>query len=131
VWLGGNGRNSRRRVARAAQGWTPLLMGEESARTARTTALSTPKELAAAVTELRQLLAEAGRAPRDVGIHVRPPHTGPEARRQASADEHREHLHERAEAGATWFVVRTSGRSVAEACDTLAAYGADVIAHPR
>ncbi|MCI3272413.1 LLM class F420-dependent oxidoreductase [Streptomyces cylindrosporus] len=131
VWLGGNGRNSRRRVARAGQGWAPLLMGEESARTARTTALTTPKELAVAVGELRQMLRDAGRAPDEVDIQVHSPHTDLSVRGEVSADEHRRHLDELTEAGATWFVVRTSGRSVAEACEVLAAYGRDVIARAR
>ncbi|MGI5455588.1 LLM class F420-dependent oxidoreductase [Streptomyces sp. CA-249302] len=131
VWLGGNGRNSRRRVARAGQGWAPLLMGEESARTARTTALTTPKELAVAVTELRQMLRDAGRAPDEVDIQVHSPQTDLDVRSQASNDEHWRHLDELTDAGATWFVVRTSGRGVAEACEVLAAYGRDVIARAR
>lgn len=131
IWVGGNSRKARRRVARVAQGWAPLLLGERLAETARTAALSSPKELAAAVAELRELLDLAGRATDQVDVQVHSPQTDFARRATLSTDEHRHHLGELGDAGATWFVVRVPGGNLAAACDAVRAYGRDVIAAPH
>lgn len=125
-WIGGSGRNARRRVVRAGQGWAPLLLSEQLAATTRTAALTTPAQLKDAVEELREMLAEAGRDPDSVDVQIQSPHSD-FLGGAASIEQHRHHLGELAEAGVTWFVVRTSGRDVGEACDLLAEYGRDVI----
>ncbi|TQM11304.1 TIGR03619 family F420-dependent LLM class oxidoreductase [Pseudonocardia kunmingensis] len=127
VWLGGNGRNARRRVARTAQGWAPLLIGDEAAATTRTAALKSPAELKDAVDELREMLADAGRDPATVDVQVQSRQSDFPGKPGGSLEEHRHHVGELAEAGVTWFVVRTSGADVGAACDALAAYGRDVI----
>ncbi|MCW2580077.1 MAG: hypothetical protein JWR82_1678 [Blastococcus sp.] len=131
LWIGGNGRNARRRVARAADGWMPLLIGEETAATTRMPALSTPADLAEAIEELRGMLAEAGRDPRSVSIQVQSSHGDLVVHRDTSWDQHHQHLGELAEAGVTDFVVRTAGGSVEEAVDGLREYGRDGIAAHR
>jgi len=130
VWIGGNGRNARRRAARAAQGWSPLLIDERFAATTRTAALSTPDDLAAAVTDLRRLTEAQGRDPGTLDVQVQS--------RQSdvlvdggSPAEHRSHLKDLAEAGATWFVVRVRGSGLAEATDALGRYGREIIAESR
>ena len=126
VWIGGNGRNARRRAARVAQGWSPLLIDESLAATTRTAALSTPDDLAVAVSELRELTEAEGRDPAALDVPVQSRHsdvlvTG------GSLDEHRAHLKELAAAGATWFVVRVPASGLAEATEALDRYGRDVI----
>ncbi|MFG2943554.1 hypothetical protein [Streptomyces sp. NPDC048282] len=91
----------------------------------------TSKEQAIAVGELREKLAAAGCTPDEVDVQVQTPHSDVDIRNGSSLDEHRQHLGELAEAGGTRFVVRASARHVAQACDDLAAYGRDVIAHAR
>lgn len=127
VWLGGNGRNARRRVVRAGQGWAPLLIGEEAAATTRTAALNSPAQLKDAVDELREMLVDAGRDPAMVDVQVQSPHSDFPGKTGMSLEEHRHHIGELTEAGVTWYVVRTAGRDVEEACDALTAYGRDVI----
>ncbi|MDN5914874.1 MAG: TIGR03619 family F420-dependent LLM class oxidoreductase [Pseudonocardia sp.] len=127
VWLGGNGRNSRRRVAGSAQGWSPLLIGDEMAATTRTAALRSPAELADAIDDLREMLAAAGRDPAAVDVQVQSPQSGFPGKPGRSLEEHRHHIGELAEAGVTWYIVGTSGGDVEAACDGLAAYGQDVI----
>jgi len=132
IWIGGNGRNARRRVARAADGWMPLLVGEEVAATTRMPALSTPAELGVAVDELREMLSDAGRDPATVSVQVQSRHSDHLVHRETSWEEHRQHLGELAEAGVTDVVIRTPGGSVAEAVDVLREYGRDgVAAHTR
>ncbi|GGN39250.1 TIGR03619 family F420-dependent LLM class oxidoreductase [Streptomyces fuscichromogenes] len=126
VWIGGNGRNARRRAARAAQGWSPLLNSADLAATTRTATLSTPADLAVAVDELRHFATQAGRDPAAIEVQVKSRHsdlgTG-----EAAYRSHREHLGELADAGATWFVVRVPGGSVDEAVGALKLYGREVI----
>jgi probable F420-dependent oxidoreductase len=128
IWVGGNGKNARRRVARAAQGWMPLLIGEEAAATSRTAELSTPAQLAEAIADLHQLLAEAGRDPSTVSIQVQSRHSDHLVHRETSWEEHRDFLGRLAEVGVTDVVVRTPGGSVAEAADALEEYARDGIA---
>jgi probable F420-dependent oxidoreductase len=131
IWIGGNGRNARRRVARVAQGWMPLLMGEEMAATARTAPLSTPAELAEAVDELRGLMAASGRDPSDVRIQVQSRHSDHLVHRATSWAEHRHFLGELEEAGATDVIIRVPGHSVTEAIEALDEYGRAGIAVGR
>jgi hypothetical protein len=73
------------------------------------------------------MLADAGRDPATVDVQVQSPHSDFPGKADMSLEEHRHHVGELAEAGVTWYVVRTAGRDVTEACDALAAYGRDVI----
>lgn len=130
IWIGGNGRNARRRVARAGDGWMPLLMGEDRAATTRMPALSTPEELAAAVDELRRMLAEAGRDPASVRVQVQSRHSDHLVHRETSWEEHRDFLGRLQEAGATDVVIRVPGTSVAEAIDAVREYGRDGLGRP-
>lgn len=131
VWIGGNGRNARRRVARVAQGWMPMLIDEEMAATARTASLSTVSQLGQAVDELRGLLAEAGRDPLDVRVQVQSRHSDHLVHRASSWEEHRQFLGDLAGVGATDVVIRVPGDSVARAVEALHEYGRDGIAVAR
>ncbi|HVV10515.1 MAG TPA: hypothetical protein VHD82_14750 [Amycolatopsis sp.] len=130
VWIGGNGRNARRRAARAAQGWSPLLIDERFAATTRTAALCTPDDLAAAVSDLRELTEAEGRDPAALDVQVQSRHSDVLID-GGSLDEHRNHLGEIAGAGASWFVVRVPGSSLSEATEALARYGREVLGGPR
>ena len=125
VWIGGNGRAARRRVARAGQGWAPLLIGEELAATIRTPPLATVAELAAAIGELAALTEAQGRDPAGIDVQVQSPHSDLSAREIPAG--HHEHLEELAAAGVTWFVMRPPATSLEAALDALAGYRADVI----
>jgi probable F420-dependent oxidoreductase len=126
LWIGGNSRVARARAARYGDGWTPLLNNEAAANTTRTALIDSPAQLAAAVRELRNMTADAGRDPGDVTVQV-----------ESAADHvlltgdplerHVERLHEIAEAGADWSVVRVPAGHVGAALDGLARYGAEVI----
>jgi probable F420-dependent oxidoreductase len=130
LWIGGSGRNARRRVARSGQGWMPLVLGEQLAATTRTAALTSVDDLAAAVRELRDLVAEAGRDPAGIAVQVADEH-GAVHDPARSTEQHRDHLGRLAEAGATWYVVHPPGGSVGECRDALAAYAADMVTPSR
>lgn len=61
IWIGGNSRLSRRRIAERAQGWMPLLGSAELHRTTRTPQIGTLEDLSALIAEIRDAAADAGR----------------------------------------------------------------------
>ncbi|MDA0634191.1 TIGR03619 family F420-dependent LLM class oxidoreductase [Nonomuraea sp. MCN248] len=114
IWIGGNSATARRRAARH-QGWSPFLTTAESARTARTSQITTIGQLAGHVAEVRELAGQA------IDVQVRTP-----AHRYlidgGSVEEHRDHLGRLAEAGVTSFVVQPPAASVAATVDALHGY---------
>jgi probable F420-dependent oxidoreductase len=129
IWIGGSGRNARRRVAQVGHGWMPLLMGDDMAAITLTQPLSTPADLARAVEELREMVAAEGRAPETVAVQVADPQGHIDA--DFSVEQRRDHLGQLADAGATDYVLSPPAGSVAECSDALTAYGRDVAAIPR
>ncbi len=127
LWIGGNSRVARSRVARYGDGWTPLLNDETAAATTRTALIDTPARLATAVTELRQLVADEGRDPAAVAVQIE----STSEHRALVAEEplgpHVERLHELAAAGADWFVVDVPAHDARAAVEALARYGTEVI----
>lgn len=127
IWIGGNGRNMRRRAARFAQGWSPLLTTPELAATARTSSITSVAELAGAVEEVRDRAAEAGRDPATIAVQVQSPYS--QALGAAvSAEQVLDHVGELSEAGVTQFVTTTPSSSTAAAVDGLARFGEEIIA---
>jgi probable F420-dependent oxidoreductase len=61
IWIGGNSKLSRRRIAERAQGWMPLLGSPELHRTTRTPEIGTLEDLSVQVAQIREAAADAGR----------------------------------------------------------------------
>lgn len=128
VWIGGNSKLSRRRVAERAQGWMPMSGGAELSATARTPMLGSVAELAAAVRELRERAAEVGRTDRiDVAYSYHGDGLDDPA---ADPDRHREAFAELERAGVTWVVVSSRTRSAAATKEFLEAFGATYLSCP-
>lgn len=121
IWIGGNSRLTRRRVAERAQGWMPMTGTATLSATARTPALGTVAELAVGITELQEAAAAAGRSePIDVlysyhddGIHS--PTVEPDRHRQAFA--------ELEKAGVTWVVVSSNTSTPESTVEWLEGFG--------
>ena len=126
IWIGGNGKVARQRAARHGQGWTPLLIAPEMAKTTRTAPLRTPHELAMAVDDLHELASAEGRDGGRLDVQV-------EWRESSSITATADHILERVEeltdAGATWMVVDPPGDDLERTVELIAAYGESVIAH--
>ena len=105
IWIGGNSKLTRRRVAQRANGWLPMLGSEALFSTTRTATLSPGAELAEAIGQLR---ADAG--PRGAQLDVAAPYIDPSVH-DADTDwgKHRAAIEELETAGATWVMV--PGRS--------------------
>src|SRR6201996_7413437 len=72
IWLGGNSKLTRRRVAERADGWMPMLGPDWLFATARTSAMSAGDQLAGSIPQLR-----AGAGGRGTGLHGAGGHTRP------------------------------------------------------
>lgn len=126
IWMGGNGKRARERAARHGNGWTPLLIAPEMAKTTRTAPLRTPDELHRAIENLHELAAAEGRDGGGLDIQV-------EWRDSSSISAAPSHILERvnqlSSAGATWMVVDPPGDDVGHTVELIAAYGESIIAH--
>ena len=101
IWLGGNSKLTRRRVAQRANGWMPMLGPDWLFTTARTAAMSAGEELAAAIAQLR---ADAGERGGDLDISAA--YTEPSVHDPGTDwARHRDAIAALAAAGVTWVIV--------------------------
>ena len=127
LWLGGNAKVVRDRVAAWGQGWAPLG-GGVSARTTRTRAIESDEDLGRLILEIKDAMAGNGRDPESLdvcsaGTTAPPP--------EASADQRLDHYGTLGEIGVTWAPVSLGVMSFAETLEYLRRFGADVIAKSR
>jgi probable F420-dependent oxidoreductase len=122
VLIGGNSALARQRAARN-QGWSPLMVSPEVVRTSRTPGIATVAELAAKIKEVRDAAAEINGDAAALTIQVHTPQAG-FIQRCGSAEEHRDHLGQLADAGVDSFVMRPPGDSVDRTVESLHRYAA-------
>ncbi len=127
IWIGGNSKRARQRVADRGDGWCPFPAPASLAKTAHTVALHTTQELSAAIDDLHTRLDVAGRDPSAVDITFSTPAGGDPASDAFDPDAHLEGLAALAAVGVTWVQVGLPGDSVEHAVDTLQRYGEQVI----
>ncbi|MCY4037449.1 MAG: LLM class F420-dependent oxidoreductase [bacterium] len=131
IWLGGNSRRARRRVAAVANGWTPFPAPRVLANTARTPQLETTEDLAALLDELWIYVHEAGRKPADIDISYLNPAGGPPGAADFNAEAHIAGLADLEALGVTWITVVMPGDDIEATLDTMRRYGETVIAPSR
>lgn len=123
VWIGGNSRLTRRRVAQLGQGWAPVPTNPAQVQRRRTARLETLDQLAGWIRELQDERARLGRlAPADVMYMV------PDADPLADPGRYLDSVQRLAGIGVTWLSLGVRGRTVAEVCDRLAEVGERVVA---
>jgi probable F420-dependent oxidoreductase len=123
IWIGGNSKLTRRRVAQRANGWLPLLGSATLFATTRTAEMSAA-DLPRAIAQLR---ADAG--PRGKDLDVAVSYTEPSLH-AANADfgRHRAAIAELEAAGATWVLIPGRGASREESVGFLKRFGAEIAA---
>ena len=131
IWIGGNSRVVRERVARYGDGWCPFPAPAALSRTTKTPGLETPADLAVMIDDLRRMLDENGRDPSGIDIAFRSAAGGSLGSDQFDAAAHVAELDELAAIGMTWNNVGVPGDSLAHALESLERYGAEVIAPSR
>jgi probable F420-dependent oxidoreductase len=120
VLIGGNSAAARDRAARN-QGWSPLLVRPEVARTSRTPGIATVAELAAKIKEVRAAAARINGDAASLTIQAHTPQTS-FMQRPGSVEEHRDHLGQLADAGVDSFVLRPPGTTVDHTVEALHQY---------
>jgi probable F420-dependent oxidoreductase len=98
IWIGGNSKLTRRRVASRAQGWMPMSGPPEMATTTRTAHLGDLDAIGAAVRDLKE---QAGERADEIDVMVLYTDDSILAT-DADVERHRDALGRIAEAGATW-----------------------------
>jgi probable F420-dependent oxidoreductase len=127
IWIGGNSKLSRRRVAQVADGWSPFPAPRQLAQTAKTPPLETVDDLAAMLDELWELVDGAGRDRADIDISFGTPAGRSIAADDFDADAHIEGLTELAGIGVTWAPVQIPGHDLGHTLEVIARYGELVI----
>lgn len=126
LWLGGNAKVVRDRVAAWGNGWAPLTLGGAiSGKVSRTAPIPDLAHFAGQITEIKEAMAELGRDPGTLdvaapGIRMLKP-TDP-------VEQKRQHVAELVEAGVTWTSVPYDKVSFKQALEDLADFGENVIA---
>jgi len=127
IWIGGNSKLTRRRVAEKAQGWMPMPNPAAAAKTTRSPVVETLADLAALMPYLTEHAASIGRTePIDImfmcfdgGLPEDP---------AFDAQQHLEALHDQAALGVNYSAVNGAEGSKQQALDAVARYGEEVIA---
>jgi probable F420-dependent oxidoreductase len=122
IWIGGNSKLSRRRVAERAQGWMPMSGSPELSRTTRTPMLGSLAEVADAIRDVRETALAAGRTEAIDILHSYQDRSigSPTLER----DRHGEALAEIERAGVTWVVVSSRTDNPQATIEFLEAFGA-------
>jgi probable F420-dependent oxidoreductase len=130
VWIGGNSKLSRRRVAERAQGWMPMPNPKALASTRRSAVLETLDELDAMIGYLNDHAAAVGRT-EPIDIMYMSFEGGIPGERGWDAERHMADVRAQAALGVTWQAVNAVGSTRAEVLDMVRGYGERVIAALR
>jgi probable F420-dependent oxidoreductase len=127
IWIGGNSRQSRRRVARFGNGWNPFPAPRGLARTTKTPPLESVDDLRPMLDELWQYVDEAGRDRAVIDVSFGTNAGGDPGRESFDGDAQLEAAAELAELGVTWSGIGVPGDSLPHALEALQRFGELVI----
>jgi probable F420-dependent oxidoreductase len=127
IWIGGNSKLSRRRVARYGNGWSPFPAPRVLAQTAKSAVLETVDDLRPMLEELWQLVDEAGRDPASIDVSFGTNAGGNPGNENFNPEAQLESVAELASLGVTWSGIGVPGDSIAHAVEALQRFGETVI----
>jgi probable F420-dependent oxidoreductase len=127
IWIGGNSALTRRRVARAGDGWNPFPAPATLASTARTVPLEGLDDLVPMLDHLWEQVDAAGRDRSAIDVAFTTGLPGADDPRFDPAA-HLHALERMAALGITWTSTSVPGTSLDAAVETIERYGAEVIA---
>jgi probable F420-dependent oxidoreductase len=131
LWVGGNSRQSRRRVARYGDGWTPFPAPRAMSQTTKTPPLETVEDLAGMLDELWGFVDEVGRDRAEIDVAFTTPEGGMPGTTTFDPEAHLSGLRTLSGMGVTWAHISVPGDSLARAIDAIEQYGETVIAASR
>jgi probable F420-dependent oxidoreductase len=126
LWLGGNARVVRERVAQWGQGWAPLQGGPQLSQIARTRDISSRDDLARLVRGIRARMEELGRDPAVLDVIA-----GSGSRPGEGVDEQLDAIGGLSAIGVTWTQFPGTRESFPAALDSLRRYGEEVVSKAR
>lgn len=124
IWIGGNSKLTRRRVAQRAQGWMPMSGGATLSTTARTAALGPVEQLGGDIAELRAQAVTVGRTDH---IDVVYSYSQEIMLSSVETDRHRDVLDQLEKAGVDWVLVSCPIDGLSATTDFLESFGATYI----
>jgi probable F420-dependent oxidoreductase len=127
IWVGGNSRLSRRRVARYGNGWSPFLAPRVMAKTTKSTPLESLDDLRPMLDELWQFVEEAGRDPAQIDVSFGSGSGHDPGHASFNADAQLEEVAALTKLGVTWSGLGVPGDSLDHAIETLQRFGESVI----
>ena len=128
IWIGGNSRLTRRRVAEKADGWVPFPAPRGLAVTARTPPLETLEDLSGLLDDLWRQAEATGRDPAELDVSFTTLAGGSPTDDDFNPEAHLEALVDLADLGVTWCSAPIPGDSLSRALEALHRYGESVIA---
>jgi probable F420-dependent oxidoreductase len=127
IWIGGNSRLSRRRVARYGNGWNPFPAPKVLSQTTKTPPLESVADLRPMLDELWQFVEEAGRDRADIDVSFVSNAGGNPGSDSFDPDAFLAAVDELEAIGVTWLGVGVPGDSVEHAVEALERFGETVI----
>ena len=113
IWIGGNAKLTRRRVAERAQGWMPMPNPAEFAKARKSPALETDEQLAEMIAYMRDHAESVGRT-EPIDIMYMSFAGGLPTAADFDVEEHLDHVGRLAELGVTRLAINGAGGSLAE-----------------
>ncbi|ETW26012.1 LLM class F420-dependent oxidoreductase [Mycobacterium gastri] len=127
IWIGGNTKAARRRVARYGDGWCPFPAPARLAQTAGTAAIDSVDRLADGIEDLRRDCDAAGRDWSAIDITFTNADGGSPASDDFNADAYLSGLEKLAALGVTWVHVGLPGDSLGHVLDSIERFRTVVI----
>jgi probable F420-dependent oxidoreductase len=128
IWIGGNSRLARRRVAAVGDCWTPFPAPAVLAKTAKTPVLETVDDLVRMLEYLWRCVDEAGRDRKEIDICMNALGCAAPGSDDFEPQKTLDNLGELAGLGVTWTSTGVPGDSLAHALEALEQYAEGVIA---
>jgi probable F420-dependent oxidoreductase len=124
IWIGGNSKLARDRVANKADGWMPLLLPPEYHATVRSPAIGGLPGVAKAAAEIRAVAAARGAL-----IDVVYPYSSPSLHDAPDSDvgRHKQAFAELADAGVTWTMISVRAGKPVQTLSFLEKFGQEYI----
>lgn len=126
IWIGGNAKITRRRVAEKAQGWMPMIAPAEVATTTRTVHLEGMDDVAAKIVEIKELAGD-----RAAELDFLMLYTDTSILDGTDVERHRDAFGRMAEAGCTWVSFAFDFSTEAETLAFVEAFGRDHLGEHR
>jgi probable F420-dependent oxidoreductase len=126
IWIGGNAKITRRRVAEKAQGWMPMIAPAEVATTTRTVHLEGMDDVAAKIVEIKEMAGD-----RAAELDFLMLYTDTSILDGTDVERHRDAFGRMAEAGCTWVSFAFDFSTETETLAFVEAFGRDYLGGHR